>query len=50
MKFDEELLATWTRLCWHYGAHRADRIMAGLDPATQAAIARWQALGRRRIA
>ena len=50
MKFDEERFATWTRLSWRYGAHRADRIMHGLDPATQADIARWHELGRRRIA
>jgi hypothetical protein len=41
---------TWWNLEWQYGSERAERIMAGRDPKTQADRARWNALGRRSAA
>jgi hypothetical protein len=35
------------RLLWLYGPERAAEIMAGRDEATQADIAKWNALGNR---
>lgn len=37
-------------LAWQYGETRADAIMAGRDPKTQADLAAWRQLGRRRVA
>lgn len=38
---------TWERLASCHGPDRADRIMAGQDPKTNADIQAWRALGRR---
>lgn len=38
---------TRRRLIWLYGQERADRVRAGKDEATNADIARWNALGQR---
>lgn len=37
-------------LMWVYGEERGRRMAAGTDPATQADIAKWNALGRRAAA
>lgn len=41
---------TKARLEWLYGHARAESIARGTDPATQADIASWNALGRRSAA
>jgi len=38
---------TWSRLASCHGPDRADRIMAGDDPKTNADIQAWRTLGRR---
>jgi len=38
---------TFNRLAWQYGPERAQKIMAGLDHATEADIDAWRSLGRR---
>jgi hypothetical protein len=38
---------TITRLAWAHGAHRAEQIVGGNDPNTQADIASWRTLGTR---
>ncbi len=53
--YSHEVALSWRqltklRLEWLYGAHRAWVIEDGRDPATQADIARWNALGRRSAA
>lgn len=39
---------TRRNLSWHYGDKRADRIMAGTDPNTQADVSAWNRLGERK--
>lgn len=41
---------TFDRLAFIYGHARAQQIMGGNDPDTQADVARWNALGRRAAA
>lgn len=41
---------TWARLVECYGYQRAQLICQGRDPQTNADIAAWRALGRRRAA
>ena len=41
---------TARRLIWHYGPERAAAITTGQDPATEADVAAWNALGRRAVA
>lgn len=41
---------TERRLAWLYGAQRAEAMMAGRDAATNADLAAWSSLGRRKAA
>lgn len=53
--FSTIITHSWTdhtrlNLAQQYGQERADRIIAGSDPKTQADLSRWRSLGRRSAA